>query len=171
MRSLGVTFVVALTFAAFAGCGGGGSVPTASNTQPTSTSQPPAVSQTSSPIQLFSLANYTAGEPITQPSPGVLGANELNLTYTVVGQIQYVLVFEPGFTGTFTFSVNSCTLSPPAVTLNESTAAGPQAVLGITAASAGSCAVKITDGTTANTAEVAVVVTTTSGTISVAHPR
>jgi hypothetical protein len=166
MRSLGVTFVVALTFAAFAACGGGGSMPATNSTQ-----QPPAVSETSSPIQLFSLTNYTAGEPITQPSPGVLGVNELNFSYTVVGQTQYVLVFEPGFAGTFSFTVNSCTSTSPAVTLNESTATGPQAVLGITSATAGSCVVEITDGTTSNTAEVAVVVTTTTGTISVAHPH
>jgi hypothetical protein len=166
MRSLGVTFVVALTFVAFAACGGGGSMPASNSTQP---SQPPAVSETASPIQLFSLTNYTAGSPVTQPSPGVLGVNELNFSYTVVGQTQYVLVFEPGFTGTFSFTVNSCTSTSPAVTLTESTATGPQAVLGITSATAGSCVVEITDGTTSNTAEVAVVVTTTTGTISVAH--
>jgi hypothetical protein len=122
-------------------------------------------------IQLFPLTNYTEGSPITQPSPGVLGATELNLQYTVVGQAQYVLVFEPGFSGTFTFGVPTCTLNPAAVTLNLTSAAGPQAVLAITSASAGSCSVKISDGTTANTAEVDAVVTTTSGTISITKPH
>jgi hypothetical protein len=156
-----------LFIAALAACGGGGggpSLPSQSFSSPT-----PAASGQA--IQLFPLTNYTQGSPVTTPSPGTLGVNELNLSYTVTGQTQYVLVFEPGFSGTFTFGVPTCTLSPASVTLNLTTAAGPQAVLAITSSSAGSCSVKITDGTTANTAEIDAVVTTTSGTISITKPR
>jgi hypothetical protein len=164
LKYLPIIFV----FAAFVGCGGGSgpSAPITSNQQLAPTIAPTAESNS---IQLFDLTSYTPGSPITQPSPGVLGANELNLSYTAVGQIQYVLVFEPGFTKTFSFKVLSCTLSPAAVTLNEASATGPEAVLAIAAASAGACSVDITDGTTANTAQVAVVVTTTSGVITIAH--
>jgi len=153
-----VLFLMAALTACGGGGGGGGStsLPGGSGTQP----------QSGQPIQLFPLANDTQGSPVTQPSPGTLGATELGLDYTIVGQAQYVLVYEPGFSGSFSFTVSSCTLSPNAVTLNEASATGPQAVLAITSSSAGSCSVKISDGTTANSAEVDATVTTTSGNVT-----
>jgi hypothetical protein len=155
-----------LFIAAMTACGGGGGG-TSLPSQPVSTPTPAPSSQA---IQLFPLTDYAQGSPVTQPSPGTLGTNELNLDYTVVGQTQYVLVFDPGFTGTFGFSVSNCTLSPDAVTIAETSSTAQQSILEITSASAGSCIVKIATGL-GGSAEVDVVVTTTSGSISITKPH
>jgi hypothetical protein len=141
----------------FAGCGGGGG----------SSSAPAAVAPTATPgsgIQLFIVpADEGNGSPITEPSPGVIGVNEISIPFTAVGQQQGVLVFEPGFFGTFTVTVQTC--SPAAVTATPSTYTGKQQfVTVLTATQAGICAVRFTDGT--NGAVALVDVTTTTGTIS-----
>jgi hypothetical protein len=151
--------------AAFAtGCsgGGGGSAP--------STPAAPAATATPTPaadaLQLFLATQAeTDGSPISSPQPGVLGANNLSLSYTAVGAQQGIIVYEPGFTGTFSAPVRSCTLTPAAVTVTPASFSGaPLALFVITVASAGDCVIKITDGTTF--APVLVDVTTTTGSIS-----
>jgi hypothetical protein len=143
----------------FVGCGAGGG-----GTAGTSGSVPTAAPTAA--IQLFLVpADEASGSPILQPTPGTLGTNTVSISYTAVGQTQGLLVYEPGFTGTFSAVVQSCTLSPNAVTVSPASYTGlRQGVFVITAASAGYCVVKITDGT--NGAAAFTDVTTTSGTIS-----
>ncbi len=136
----------------------------------------------SSPIQLFLVNSATDDQPIVEPSAGQLGVNNLSLPFTTLGQQQYVLVYEPGFTGTFSatpincydYAVTSPTSPPtltgttPAVTVNPPSSVGfRSAIFTITSVQAGICNVKISDSV--NGASILVDVTTTTGTISSIH--
>jgi hypothetical protein len=143
----------------FVGCGGGGGG---------SSSAPAVVTPTSTPaaIQLFLVPASDSGSPVTEPSTGQLGVNNLSISFTAVGQQQGILIYEPGFTGTFTISVKNCTpASPVPVSNNPTSVTAQQAVVVVTAASAGFCALKVYDGTP-NSANILIDVTTTTGTIS-----
>jgi len=164
MRFRLACFVSLVAVGLFAGCGGGGG----GGTSPSAPSAPLATATPApnSPIQLFLVpASEASGSPIIQPTPGTLGTDTISISFTAVGQTQGLLVYEPGFTGTFSAAVQSCTLTPAAVTVSPTSYTGlRQGVFVITSASAGYCVVKITDGT--NGAAAFTDVTTTTGTIS-----
>jgi hypothetical protein len=162
-------FIITFALAALAACGGGGggSLPTAT-TQPSpiATTQPTPAATAAAKMQLFVLTQAQAAAAVVSPPPGVSGVSALSMSFTAVGQTQYALVFEPGFSGSWNIAIGSCT-SGQDVNFSSTSASGPQTVLTITASSAGDCAIQISDGTTANTAEILLDVTTTTGTISV----
>jgi hypothetical protein len=164
-----ITFALAtLTLAACGGGGGGGSVPGITTTQP-----PPAATPAATPasqIELYPLTAAQAAATVVSPPPGVSAVTVLPMSFTQVGQIQYALAFE-SHAVTWGIDVGSCT-GPQDVTVSSSSSyqSSTQTVLTITAAAAGDCAIYISDGTAANSAEILLDVTTTTGTIS-AKPR
>ena len=160
---LPLALVSAMLIAFAVGCGGGGGSST-SPAAPAPTATPTAASD---PLQLYLVpaSDGQDGSPITNPSPGALVANNISIPFTQTGAQQGILVYEPGFSGTFSAAVHNCTLSPNAVTVSPSSSSGSnKAVFVITSTSAGDCAVGFNDGT--NAAQVLVDVTTTTGSIS-----
>jgi len=158
-------FVVA-AIAGLAACGGGGGGGTATPATPVASATPAA-----SALLLFPLSSAVASPP-----PGVLGIQDLTMSFTDAGASQYVLALEPGFQGTFTAKPTSaCTVaagvsnaitSPISVTAVGGHANGPQAVFQISSVAAGTCALKFNDGTTTNSAEILITVTQSVGNVN-----
>ncbi len=154
--------------ALLAACGGGGGSSGAGGLSQVPAPTPSPVAQ--SGLQLFPLSNAVAS-----PAPGVLGVEDLSMSFTVAGAVQYVLALEPGFQGTFTARATAaCSVAagvpaditqPVAVSAVGGHATGPQAVFAITAVAAGTCSIKFNDGTTTNSAEILTIVTQSVGTV------
>ena len=157
-------FAIAVVAAAvFVGCGGGGGSGSGSSG---SAGTAPTAAPTD-PIQLFLVpAADASGGPVLEPTPGTFGVTNLSVSFTAVGQQQGVLVYEPGFNGTFSANPQNCTpASPLPITVVPASTTGVRsAIFVVTAAAAGFCDVKIIDGV--NGAAILVDVTTTTGTIS-----
>ena len=161
-RFRAITALAALLLAACGGGGGGGG----------SASAPTAATAAPDALQLFPLADAVAS-----PAPGTLGVQDVAMNFTVAGSSQYVLALEPGFTGTFTAKkTGTCAFAagvtppdgataPVSVTELNGTGVGPQAVFELTAVAAGTCVVKVNDGSTTNSAEILVNVTQTEGNV------
>jgi hypothetical protein len=141
-------------------CGGGGGAAPA----------PAATPLAPSALQLFPLSSAVA-----TPPPGTLGVQDISMSFTVAGASQYVLAYEPGFSGTFTAKatpacavapgVSNSITSPIEISTLNGQSTGPQAVFQITAVAAGTCALKFSDGSTSNHAEILVTVTQSVGTV------
>jgi hypothetical protein len=161
-NALLITFALAMLVA----CGGGGgSVPGV-----TTTTAPTPEDSPASKIELFALTAAQAAGVVVSPPPGVAAVTQLPMSFTEVGQTQYALVYEPGFSGKWNVAVGSCTAGQN-VNFATQSATGQQTVLTIIAAAPGECAMLINDGTLANQAEILLDVTTTSGTISITKPN
>lgn len=130
---------------------------------------------TPSPVAQSSLQLFPLSTAVASPAPGVLGVQDLSMSFTVSGAVQYVLAAEPGFQGTFTAKPTAaCSVAagvPPGITQPVTVSAvnghagGPQAVFAITAVAAGACPIKFNDGTTTNSAEILTIVTQSVGTV------
>jgi hypothetical protein len=116
----------------------------------------------------------SASTSSTTPAPGVLGLQSLNVTFTAASQSNAVLVYEEGYTGSFTVA-SACTNATgaasgavPATALfaGSATGTGPGAVLTLTSgATGGTCTFTVTDS---NSGQAVLFVgnTRTSGTVS-----
>ncbi len=92
--------------------------------------------------------------PEATPAPATLGVQSLNLSFTGTSQANAVLVYEKGYTGTFTVTA-SCqaaagagagTVPATALFAGAATGAGPGAVLTVIAgATGGTCSFTVTD--------------------------
>ena len=171
VRALGLRIVFAGSLAAMAlvaGCGGGG------GSSPSGGSTVAVPTATSNPL-LYAVvpADESGTSPVTQPSPGQPGVNVASIPFTAVGQQVGILVYEVGFSGTFYAQAQNCiyngaNATTPAINVSPGSISGVRSyVFTVTAATAGYCDVKISDGT--NGAAILVDVTTTTGTISAVH--
>jgi hypothetical protein len=142
--------VVACAFA-IAGCGGGGGGGTSA-----------AVSQSGGGGAVVP----AAPTPSPTPTPGPLSLTTSSLQFSVAGQVQPFTANEPGYFGTFTATSLAGHSCSGIASVSPATIVGPNPTFSVTAVAAGKCVFVVTDAY-GQTAQAAVFVTTTTGSVSV----